>query len=89
MYKHSDTIQLCGTTFYMDFNMEQFREVNNSWNTIPFDDLVFNGDSLVLFYDTINKNVFEGLAIGPRDDLQIIEIPIYLFKHVSGQPLEH
>jgi hypothetical protein len=85
MYIHSDTIQLAGITFYIDFNNEQFREVNNCWNTIPFDELVFNGNSLVLFYDTINKNVFEGLAIGDRDDLQIIEIPTYLFKQISGQ----
>ncbi len=77
MITPAPTIQLEGTKFYIDISLEQFQQVDNPHNTIPFAELIEEHNYYLLFYDTKTKNVFEGMAVlSQPENLKIISIPL-------------
>ena len=49
-----------GTPFYVDVQLNEFREVGNVMNSISFDELQFKGDHYELRFDKEAKNIFDG-----------------------------
>ena len=49
-----------GTKFYVDVERDEFREVLNPGNRIPFDELRFKGDHYELAFDRSTRSVFRG-----------------------------
>jgi hypothetical protein len=80
MYNTHPIINLAGTEFYIDIHNKEFRELNNETNTIPFDEMVIDDVSVLLFYDTMTRNTFEGMSIGHGDTLQVIDIPVSFLR---------
>ena len=49
-----------GTPFYVDVQLNEFREVGNVMNSISFDELLYKGDHYELLFDKDAKNIFDG-----------------------------
>ncbi len=76
MKKQPPAIKFEGTKLYIDLRLEQFSQVDNPHNTIPFAELIEAYNHCILFYDTNIKNVFQGLAITNQPgNLKIISFP--------------
>jgi hypothetical protein len=71
------TVNLEGTKFFVDIRLQEFRQVTDLNNSIPFSELVEENDRYILFFDTKEKNVFEGMALADNQtkNLKIVSIP--------------
>ena len=55
-------LRILGTDFIVDFNLSEFRQVDNPSNRIPFDILQYDQkyDGYLLLFDKDTKNVYQG-----------------------------
>lgn len=75
MNSDMQVVQLYQTTYYIDISRQEFRETCNHWNSISFEELVIDGDELLLFYDTSSKCAFSGNSILSRN-MVVISLPL-------------
>ena len=53
-------VEIGGTEFFIDLRLEEFRQVSNPFNTIPFMELMENEEGYTLCYDPIGRTAFRG-----------------------------
>lgn len=82
-------IEIDNTKFFVDVNLEEFRQVNAIDNKISFNDIKDTGDHLQFFFDRETKNVFKGTeqARAARDDVKFVMLPSYFKLDPVGMRL--
>lgn len=60
MIRELPKVDIGGTEFFIDLRLEEFRQVNNPFNTIQFGELLENEQGYVLCYDPVKKTAFHG-----------------------------
>jgi hypothetical protein len=74
-------ILFAGTEFFIDVELEEFRQVENAANIIHFDQLEEPEEGgMVLYFDRKTRNVYHNTSGRPSD---IVEIFIPSFVHLD------
>ena len=80
------TIDLAGTSFYIDIEMDEFRQVDNPENRIHFDLLGEDDQGKpMLFFDKTKLNVFAG-PVGPviPEHIEVVAIRSFISMDPVG-----
>jgi hypothetical protein len=90
MESQSSIVKMSDIDFYVDVQREEFRQVDNAKNTIPFSAIEESGNDLVLFFDKTTKNAFpHDQLMWDQENIERINLSgcELLTKPVSSRPL--
>lgn len=70
-------VEIAGTDFYVDSQLQEFRQVDDPFNTIDFDLCKQTDVKLEIQYDLINRSVFKGTieeARTRKEDIKTVSL---------------
>jgi hypothetical protein len=73
-------VNIGGVIFYMDTRLEEFREVNDFMNRIPFMKLACTRKGFQLIFDKISKNLFTGSLMEEKQRKDVITVRLPPFS---------
>lgn len=82
-------IKVDNIKFFVDVNMEEFRQVDAANNKISFNDIKETGDHLEFYFDRNSKNIFKGTEQerAARNDVKFVKLPSYFKLDPVGMRL--
>lgn len=77
MVRELPKIDFNGTLFYIDLRLDEFRQVDNLYNRIDFDELYETPNGFKIHFDPVTKSAFRGSEgeFMSRDDIELVKLP--------------
>lgn len=77
MVRELPKIDFNGTLFYIDLRLDEFRQVDNLYNRIDFDELYETPNGFKMHFDPVTKSAFRGSEgeFMSRDDIELVKLP--------------
>lgn len=76
MVRELPKIDFNGTLFYIDLRLDEFRQVDNPYNRIDFDELYETPHGFKMHFDPVTKSAFRGSEgeFMSRDDIELVKL---------------